>query len=125
MVGVKELIQSKPYAAFSWLLTLLQSDVLGAVNDLGAKIYINASFFFLCGLADISHAVSGINNDHQFSIKNRAIMGLAGSRSVSQECLLNAGHVGGYHRRGKYLTHRRPILHMHGQKTYSPFQNRM
>lgn len=53
------------------------------------------SLFFLCELPGISHTVSGINNDSQFSVKNKAIMGLAGSRSVSQECLLNAGHVTG------------------------------
>jgi len=83
------------------------------------------SLLFLCGLPGISQAMSGINNDSQFSIKNKAIVGLAGSRSVSQECLLNAGHAAGYHRIGKYLTHVRKILHVHGQKMYSQFQNRM
>lgn len=83
------------------------------------------SLFFLCGLPDIHHAASGISNDSQFSIKNKAIMELAGSRCVSRECLLNASHVAGYHRRGKYLIHIRTILHTHGQKNYSLFQNRM
>lgn len=83
------------------------------------------SLFFLCELPGISHAVSGINNDSQFSIKNKAIMGLTGSRCVSQECFLNADLVAGYHRRGKHLTHIRTVLYMHGQKTYSPFTDRL
>lgn len=98
---------------------------MDAVNDSGAKFIVMLALFFLCGLPGISHTVSGVKNESQFSIKNKAIMRLTGGRSVTQEYLLNAGHVADYHRGGKYLTPIRTILHMHGQKTYSQFQNRM
>lgn len=43
--------------------------------------------------------VPGVNTNGQFSVKNKTIIELAGSRSVSQECLLNVGAGD-----GKYLT---------------------
>lgn len=51
------------------------------------------SLLFLCYPLGISHVVPGINNNSQFSNKNKTTTGLAGSRSVPQERLLNAGHV--------------------------------
>lgn len=45
-MGVKELIQSETETAFSCLLTILQSDVLDAVNDSGDELYINVFLIF-------------------------------------------------------------------------------
>lgn len=83
------------------------------------------SLVSLCGLAVIRHAVSGIDNNCQFSTENKATVELAGGKRMCQECLLNADDVVGYHRRGKHFPHVRTVLQIHGQKSYSQLQNRM
>lgn len=93
----------------SWMLSVTQ--VL--------KFILMFSLVPLCGLAVIRHAVSGSNNNCQFSSKNKATVGLAGGGRISQECLLTAGDGAGYHRRGKHFPHERTILQTHGQKSYS------
>lgn len=63
---------------------------------------------FLCDLLGINHVVPAINTNSQF--QSKIITELAGSRSVSQECLLNAGHVA---QEGE-VPYSCAILHMHG-----------